>query len=117
MPARDTLTYQGAFNEHTYYVGPPEESNVLTARPFPMVHKGQPWIAVFLKSMLDGKPRGPEPLDLSIVIDISGSMQSNMDQGDAGHMNRLDCAKLGTEWIVREVLRDDDAVAVSSFNQ
>lgn len=117
MPTRETLTYEGTFNEHVYYIGPREEERILTACPFPMVHNGQPWIAVFLKSMLDGKPRGPEPLDLSIVIDISGSMQSRMDQGDAGHMNRLDCAKVGTEWIINEVCRPDDAVAVSTFNQ
>merc|ERR1711977_387264 len=86
-----------------YYVGPQEDHRVLSAVPFPMTHNGQAWMAVFLKSMLDGKPRGPEAMDLSIVIDISGSMQSGMDRGDAGHMNRLDCAKLGAEWIVQEV--------------
>lgn len=33
-----------------------------------------PCQAVFLKSRLDGEPRDDTPIDLSVVIDISGSM-------------------------------------------
>ena len=34
------------------------------------------YIASFFKSSLDGKPRGKDPIDVAIVLDVSGSMVS-----------------------------------------
>lgn len=121
IPDVSTLTYEGIFNENTYYVGPPEESKVVTTASFPIMHNGDPWAAVFLKSKLDGQPRNETPIDLSVVLDISGSMSAGMTYDSADHTgerrgNRLDFAKMGVEWLVNEVLRPDDGIAVSTFN-
>lgn len=74
--------------------------------------------AVFLKSKLDGMPRDSTPIDLSVVIDISGSMSAAMGRGEEQQAgSRLDHAKLGVQFLVQEVLRPNDRIAVSAFNQ
>merc|ERR1719330_642045 len=117
MPSVETITYQGVFNEHLFSVGPPEGERILVAECFPVAHRGEHWLAVFLKSVFDGKPRGATPIDLSVVIDISGSMSGTMERvndNSATDLSRLAHAKQGVEWLVKEVLRDDDGIAVSS---
>mmetsp|Transcript_94095 Transcript_94095/g.148775 ORF Transcript_94095/g.148775 Transcript_94095/m.148775 type:complete len:522 (+) Transcript_94095:74-1639(+) len=116
MPEVDTITWQGVFNEHFYDVGEPEKERAVATTCFPIIHMGSPWLAIFLKSALDGKPRNEVPIDLSVVIDISGSMGGQMAHCDNTGGNRLEHAKRGVEWLVTEVLRPDDAIAVSSFN-
>eukprot|EP00656_Telonema_subtile_P015673 TRINITY_DN18243_c0_g1_i1.p1 TRINITY_DN18243_c0_g1~~TRINITY_DN18243_c0_g1_i1.p1 ORF type:complete len:526 (+),score=158.56 TRINITY_DN18243_c0_g1_i1:88-1665(+) len=116
MPDASTLTYQGVFNEHNYLVSP-EDKHLVSTESFPILHKGQPWVAVFLKSALDGKPRNADPIDVSVVIDISGSMRGGMGYTVGTAMkSRLEHAQLGVQWLVRDVLRPDDRIAVSTFN-
>jgi len=116
MPQVDTLTWQGIFNEHFYDVGEPEKERDVATACFPIIHEGSPWLAIFLKSALDGKPRNEVPIDLSVVIDISGSMSGHMARGNTDGGSRVEHAKRGVEWLVTKVLRDDDAIAVSTFN-
>ena len=40
----------------------------------PFTGKNEVYIASFFKTNLDGKPRGKDPIDIVIVLDISGSM-------------------------------------------
>lgn len=117
MPDADTLTYEGVFNEHCYAVGEEEKTRAVATQCFPLVHQGEPWLAVFLKSVFDGKPRGVMPIDLSIVIDVSGSMNGGMGYGSSSGGSRLQHAQRAVEWLVYQVLRADDAVAVSAFER
>merc|ERR1711959_271772 len=118
MPEVDTMTFQGVFNEHRYFIGEREQERLVAAQTFPLVHKGEPWLAVFLKSKLDGMPRDSTPIDLSVVIDISGIMSAAMGRGEEQQAgSRLDHAKLGVQFLVQEVLRPNDRIAVSAFNQ
>jgi len=125
IPEVSTLTYEGIFNEHVYHVGELEEERAVATQSFPIVSDGASWLAIFLKSVFDGKPRSATPIDLSVVIDISGSMSGCMTRGsdfaggreateDSG--NRLQHAIRAVEWLVKEVLRKDDSIAVSTFN-
>mmetsp|Transcript_76149 Transcript_76149/g.114656 ORF Transcript_76149/g.114656 Transcript_76149/m.114656 type:complete len:561 (+) Transcript_76149:126-1808(+) len=117
MPDVSTLTYQGVFNEHFFYAGQPAQA-MLEANSFPIVGKdGTQWLAIYLKSVLDGRPRDATPIDLSVVIDISGSMGAGMAYSEESRCrSRLDCAKQAVAWLVREVLRADDRIALSLFN-
>lgn len=117
LPQVDTLTYQGVFNEHFYSVGENETEHAVATSCF-AAWSEDPWVAVFLKSALDGKPRDDIPIDLSVVIDISGSMSGGMSrcQTQQGG-SRLEHAKRGVEWLLKEVLRDGDGIAVTTFNQ
>ena len=57
-------------------------------------------------------PRGDTPIDFSVVIDISGSMQARM--GTDG--DRLNHAKRAVEILLKQTLRPNDSVGVSTFN-
>jgi len=118
MPDVDTITYQGVFNEHLFDAGEQEKDRAVATQCFPIIDDGTPWLAVFLKSMFDGQPRDDTPIDLSVVIDISGSMGGQMSAGshEGPFDSRLEHAKRGVEWIIKEALRSDDGIAVSSFN-
>lgn len=116
MPEKESITYQGVFNEHLYDVGYPESHHLVKAEGFPFVHGGDPWVAIWLKSVMDGKPRNETPIDLSVVIDISGSMSGGMSRIDGSSSNRLEHSILAVEWLVKEVLRPEDRIAVSTFN-
>mmetsp|Transcript_66028 Transcript_66028/g.137566 ORF Transcript_66028/g.137566 Transcript_66028/m.137566 type:complete len:532 (+) Transcript_66028:198-1793(+) len=119
IPDVSTLTYQGVFNEHLFYAGEPA-TGIMEATSFPIMKDGKPWLAIYLKSLLDGQPRDATPIDLSVVIDVSGSMSCGMsnEEGNAcgNALSRLDCAKRAVSWLVKEVLRPNDRIALSTFN-
>jgi hypothetical protein len=64
-------------------------------------------------SELDGKPRGPTPLDLVVCIDVSGSMQSGL--GSTDHCSKLDAAKKFALELI-QCMRDTDRIAIVTFS-
>lgn len=127
MPAPSTLTYQGVFNQHTYCVGCPESSNLLSvavraasvpAMKIPnRVDSGsdETWVGCFLKSCKDGQPRDATPIDMVVVLDVSGSMSEPVTRaGDTS--NRLTLAKNALSSLLRK-LRSGDRFGLATFTR
>lgn len=118
LPAKNTITYQGVFNEHSFPTGDPEDRHILNIMSYgggkiPHWTNKLPdeiWVATFLKSCFDGKPRGKQPIDIMISLDISGSMNSHMEKG-----KRLDLAKSAVLSLLAQ-LRPDDGFGILTFN-
>ncbi len=81
----------------------------------------------FLKSSKDGQPRGPKPIDVVLVLDISGSMNRPVSAGNevfgnntagaarGGGGTRLDLAKEAVCSLFSS-LREDDRFGLAIFN-
>ena len=74
LPEVSTLTYQGVFNEHSYDFGGPEETDLVALSAYASRVDEDVCLACFLKSCRDGQLRDDVPLDLIVVLDVSGSM-------------------------------------------
>lgn len=119
MPHSSTLTYEGVFNEHFFHAGPPEMQHACAATCFPFVSEKSAWVAIWLKSFFDGAPRSPQPIELSVVIDVSGSMSCGMDdsRSNLADASRITYARKAVEILLRDCLRSDDCLALSTFNR
>jgi len=66
---------------------------------------------VLVKSALDGRPRVPGvPISIAVVLDISGSMSSLVEQ-----RSRLELAKAAVVKLI-DVLAPNDALGLTVFN-
>lgn len=116
LPHSSTLTYEGVFNEHFFHAGPPERQRACAATSFPFVSEKSAWVAIWLKSCFDGAPRSSQPIELSVVIDISSSMSWGMDSSRSC-ASRITYARKAVELLLRDCLRSDDCLALSTFNR
>lgn len=133
LPDTSSLTYQGLFNQHTYYTGPREEHAALAiaSRVLPMQAMpswagtdgeksngaGDVWVGCFLRSCRDGQPRDGTPIDIVAVLDVSGSMSHRVGGGSdvESSRSRLELAKEALVELVAQ-LRDDDRFGLATFN-
>ncbi|CAE7270976.1 Uso1 [Symbiodinium sp. KB8] len=119
LPAATSLTYQGVFNEHSFYTGGPETNETLSVAAHAMCglsgHPNEVWVGCFLKSCRDGQPRDSVPVDMVVVLDVSGSMSLAVSGGDRSS-SRLDLAKDALLALV-ERLRGDDRFGLATFTR
>lgn len=120
MPSPDTLTYQGIFNQNSYTAGDPERSALLAVstragRMLGLDGSEEVWVACFLKSCRDGQPRDTVPIDLVVVLDVSGSMSWGLsgNRNPLG-MTRLDLAKSALNALLPK-LRANDRFGLATF--
>jgi Mg-chelatase subunit ChlD len=123
LPPPSSITYTGLFNEHSYCVGEPERNAAVAIHACSAWAKDVDWdsrdskssevfVACFLKSCRDGQPRDATPIDLVVVLDVSGSM--NRIETVAGQ-SRLDLAKHALQALFPR-LRSDDRFGLATFN-
>ncbi|CAK9050205.1 unnamed protein product [Durusdinium trenchii] len=120
LPELSTLTYQGVFNQHSYQTGGPEEVHKLAvsayASRFEEEGSAGLWLACFLKSSRDGQPRDEVPMDLIVVLDVSGSMNWPVDGAlRSGGVPRLALAKDALMALLPK-LRPDDRFGLATFS-
>jgi len=118
LPDQNSITYQGIFSEHSFPTGDPEDTWVLNVASYAggrvphwsRKNESEIWVATFLKSSLDGQPRGKQPIDIMIAMDISGSMSSWLEK-----CSRIDMAKQAVLSLL-EKLRPNDGFGFLVFN-
>lgn len=123
MPDPDTLTYEGIFNQHYYKAGAPERSSLLAVsahagRMLGLDGSEEIWIGCFLKSCKDGQPRDAVPIDLVVVLDVSGSMSWGLTGRHSGQkeQTRLSLAKSALKALLPK-LRSDDRFGLATFTR
>ncbi|CAJ1410018.1 unnamed protein product [Effrenium voratum] len=111
LPKVSSLTYQGVFNEHTFYTGGPERQQPVALSAQAARVEEDLWVACFLKSCHDGQPRDGTPIDLVVVLDISGSMKRPVGSGGP----RLQLAKEALRALLTGPLQPQDGFGLATF--
>ena len=110
VPSATTITYGGIFNSTYFKLNSKEENkNInmeisLASVINPISKENEVWLGTLLKSKYDGQKIN-KLIDLSIAIDISGSMSGS----------RINMAKKSLIQLIQK-LNDDDNIAISKFN-
>ena len=110
VPSATTITYGGIFNSTYFKLNSKEEKkNInmeisLASVINPISKEKEVWLGTLLKSKYDGQKIN-KLIDLSIAIDISGSMSGS----------RINMAKKSLIQLIQK-LNDDDNIAISKFN-
>ena len=110
VPSATTITYGGIFNSTNFKLNSKEEKkNInmeisLASVINPISKEKEVWLGTLLKSKYDGQKIN-KLIDLSIAIDISGSMSGS----------RINMAKKSLIQLIQK-LNDDDNIAISKFN-
>ncbi|CAJ1336903.1 unnamed protein product [Effrenium voratum] len=116
LPEVDTLTYQGVFNEHSYQTGGPEQEHVLAISAGASRIGEDVWVACFLKSCRDGQPRDGKPIDVIVVLDVSGSMNGGVAATGVHGPSRLALAKQALLALLLK-LREEDGFGLATFTR
>ena len=110
VPSATTITYGGIFNSTYFKLNSKEEKKSvgmeisLASVINPISKENEVWLGTLLKSKYDGQKIN-KLIDLSIAIDISGSMSGS----------RINMAKKSLIQLIQK-LNDDDNIAISKFN-
>ena len=110
VPSATTVTYGGIFNSTYFKLNSKEENkNInmeisLASVINPISNENEVWLGTLLKSKYDGQ-KIKKLIDLSIAIDISGSMYGS----------RINMAKKSLIQLIQK-LNDDDNIAISKFD-
>ena len=110
VPSSTTITYEGILNAAYYRINKREEKKTINMEISlasvinPISKENEVWLGTFLKSKYDGQ-KIDKLIDLSIAIDISGSMSGS----------RINMAKKSLIQLI-EKLNDEDNIAISKFN-
>ena len=110
VPSSTTITYEGIFNSSYFKLDSREDKKAvnleisLASVKNPLSNKNEVWLGTLFKSKYDGKKIN-QLIDLSIAIDVSGSM----------HGERIDMAKKSLIQLIQK-LNDEDNIAISKFN-
>ena len=111
VPSSKTITYEGIFNETFFKVNSKEEKKTINMEISfasvrnPISNENEVWLGTLLKSKYDGQ-KIDKLIDLSIAIDISGSMSGS----------RINMAKKSLIQLIQK-LNDEDNIAISKFNK
>ena len=116
------ISYDGIFNENYFKISSKETKLLLNmelskAKIENIFNKNENeyYIGLICKSKYDGEEIN-EPLDLSIALDISGSMNCPIDMlNDKSGKSRIDLAKSALSKLIIN-LRKDDKMALNTFN-
>mmetsp|Transcript_52773 Transcript_52773/g.60408 ORF Transcript_52773/g.60408 Transcript_52773/m.60408 type:complete len:502 (+) Transcript_52773:48-1553(+) len=114
-PKKTSISYQGIFNEHCYQLKERENEHVVnveieTAQSVDQESAPTFWVSLLFKSKLDGAPRDERPIDLVVVLDQSGSMDSKVE-----NKTKMELAKIGIEKLYK-ILRPNDRLGLCRFN-
>ena len=110
VPSATTVTYEGIFNSTFFKLNSKEEKKTLNLEISlasvinPISKENEVWLGTLLKSKYDGQKIN-KLIDLSIAIDISGSMSGS----------RINTAKKSLIQLIQK-LNDDDNITLSKFN-
>ena len=110
VPSATTITYGGIFNSTYFKLNSKEEKKSvgmeisLASVINPISKENEVWLGTLLKSKYDGQKIN-KLIDLSIAIDISGSMSGS----------RINMAIKSLIQLIQK-LNDDDNIAISKFN-
>ena len=110
IPSATTVTYEGIFNSTFFKLNSKEEKKAvnmeisLASVINPISKEKEIWLGTLLKSKYDGQ-KIDKLIDLSIAIDISGSMSGS----------RIFMAKKSLIQLIKK-LNDEDNIALSKFN-
>ena len=110
VPSATTIAYGGIFNSTYFKLNSKEEKKSvgmeisLASVINPISKENEVWLGTLLKSKYDGQKIN-KLIDLSIAIDISGSMSGS----------RINMAKKSLIQLIQK-LNDDDNIAISKFN-
>ena len=116
VPSSTTLTYEGLFSESYFKINKKEKNyinniEISSAHIInPLTNEKETWIGLQTKSKYDGEGIR-EPIDICILIDISGSMSSTVDN----NMSRLDMAKNSVLKFISNI-KDKDNICIMEFN-
>ena len=113
------ISFSGFINENYFSIESPEKNLVqnieishgITSNPF--TYKKDAFLSVLLKSKYDGIGKR-EPIDLSIALDISGSMFCT-DENET--KSRLDLAKEALIKLVSKKKKKNDRLSLITFKQ
>ena len=111
VPSSTTVTYEGIFNSTFFKLNSKEEKKCLNMEISlasvinPISNEKEVWLGTLLKSKYDGK-KLDKLIDLSIAIDISGSMSGS----------RINMAKKSLINLIQK-LNDEDNITISKFNE
>ena len=111
LPSYTTVTYEGILNSTYFKLNSKEEKKTmnmeisLASVKNPLSNEKEVWLGTLLKSKNDGQ-KIDKLIDLSIAIDVSGSMSGT----------RIDMAKKSLIQLIQK-LNDEDNITISKFNQ
>jgi uncharacterized protein YegL len=111
VPSSTTITYEGIFNSTYFKLNSKEEKKPLNMEislasvKNPISNEKEVWLGTLLKSKYDGT-KIDKLIDLSISVDISGSMSGS----------RIDMAKKSLIQLIQK-LNDEDNITISKFNE
>jgi len=111
VPSSTTLTYEGIFNSAYFKLDSKEEKKTinmeisLASMRNPLSNEKEVWLGTLLKSKYDGQKIN-KLIDLSIAIDVSGSMDGE----------RINMAKKSLIQLIQK-LNDEDNIAISKFDE
>ena len=111
IPSATTITYGGILNSTFFKLNSKEEKKTINMEISlasvlnPISKEKEIWLGTLLKSKYDGK-KIDKLIDLSIAIDISGSMSGS----------RINMAKKSLIQLIQK-LNDEDNITISKFNQ
>lgn len=124
LPAVSTVTHGGLFREYYFPIGP-QTTKVFDANlhaavsPDPFSKKLEHFVSIGLNSKYDGeglkKLGGRPPLNLVILIDISGSMDARLDHQSSDKKTKLDLAKDSCNTLLT-MLKPQDRLCITSFD-
>ena len=110
VPSASTVTYEGIFNTTFFKLNSKEEKKAINMEISlasvinPISKENEIWLGTLLKSKYDGQ-KIDKLIDLSIAIDISGSMSGSS----------IEMAKKSLIQLIQK-LNDDDNITISKFN-
>ena len=110
VPSSTTITYEGIFNSAFFKLNSKEEKKTINLEISlasvinPISNENEIWLGTLLKSKYDGQKIN-KLIDLSIALDISGSMSGS----------RINMAKKSLIQLIQK-LNDEDNIAISIFN-
>ena len=110
VPSSTTMTYEGILNAAYFKLNSKEDKKTinmeisLSSVKNPISNEKEVWIGTLFKSKYDGQKIN-KLIDLSIALDISGSMMGN----------RIIMAKRALIQLIKK-LNDEDNIALSKFN-
>jgi len=110
IPSSTTITYEGILNATYFKLNSKEEKKAmnmeisLASVKNPLSNEKEVWLGTLLKSKYDGQ-KIDKLIDLSIAIDVSGSMSGS----------RINMAKKSLIQLIQK-LNDEDNITISKFN-
>ena len=117
VPSSTTVTHEGTINEN-YYKLKKKETKLISNFEIsyasiknPITQKREYFLGLLGKSKYDGIGLR-EPIDIGIVLDISGSMSDNMNKKNE---SRLDVAKKSLITFINN-LSENDNISITAFN-